>query len=650
VSLFDPRQPLSAIEAAPPVSHIYRRIGRFMLEFKPGLTLGVLLSFVTSVAFALLPWPIRYVIDGVLLNDHLDLWVLGRYATETTADKFRVSLGLGAAFLAIQLVAALAASASFYTFARTALYMIHTLRGRMVRHLRQLSLGYHAERSTGDMIFRSINDARAIQEVMIFGVQAWIIPLFQITFMVILMLVLDPVLTLAAVAVGPVLVITIRKLTLRIQQASQESRSHMSRLTSLIEQTMSSIRAVQVFGKEGNEADRFDSTSRNFIRTQLRFRMTEQALSVSTMLITGLGTALVLVVASNRVIQGAVSVGSLWIFVNYMQRIYDLLQQNMNLYGMLQDSVVGVSRAFQVLDTKPDIVDGPDAVTLPALATGIELSHVSLAYRPDQPVLRDVSFTVERGQKIAIVGPTGAGKTSLINLIPRLYDVTEGAVRFDGIDVRQATLASLRDQVSLVPQEPLLFAGSIRDNILYGRRDASDDEVESASRAARAHQFITALHDGYLSDVGERGAKLSVGQQQRIAIARAFLKDAAVLLLDEPTSALDLATESDLLESLDELMRHRTVFIIAHRLSTIRHADRILVLDDGRIVEDGPHDQLLAAGGLYHRLYTASFGRPDNRESFGRPDNRESFGRPDNRESFGRPDNRESLGRSSSGP
>ncbi len=570
MSLFDPRQPLSATEATPPIGHIYRRIARFMLEFKSGLAVGVLLSLVTSVAFALLPWPIRYVIDGVLLNDRLDLGVLGHYATETTSQKVRVSLGLGAAYLAIQLLAALAASASFYTFARTALYMIHTLRGRMVRHLRQLSLGYHADQSTGDMIFRSINDARAIQEVMIFGVQAWIIPLFQVTFMVALMLVLDPVLTLAAVAVGPILVVTIRLLTTRIQQASQESRGHLSRLTSLIEQTMSSIRAVQVFGKEGTEAERFDSTSRNFIKTQLRFRMTEQALSVSTMLITGLGTALVLVVATSRVIHGAVTVGSLWIFVNYMQRIYDLLQQNMNLYGLLQDSVVGVGRAFQVLDTKPDIVEQPDAVALPALATGIELRHVGLAYRPGEPVLDDVSFSVDRGQKIAIVGPTGAGKTSLISLIPRLYDVTSGAVLFDGIDVRQATLTSLRDQVSLVPQEPLLFTGSIRDNILYGRRDATDDEVEAAARAARAHEFITKLPEGYHSDVGQRGAKLSVGQQQRIAIARAFLKDAAVLLLDEPTSALDLATESDFLESLDELMRHRTVFIIAHRLSTIR--------------------------------------------------------------------------------
>jgi ATP-binding cassette, subfamily B, bacterial len=589
--------------APPPTVGIYRRIGRFMAEFRSPLALGVGLSFLTSVAFALLPWPIRYVIDGVLLDEQLNLGPLGRFATATTADKTRAALGLGLAYLAIQLVAALAASASFYVFARTALFMIHTLRGRMVAHLRRLSLGYHAQGSTGDLIFRAINDARSIQEVMIFGIQAWIVPVFQITFMVALMAILDPVLTVAALAVGPLLVFTIRRLTARVQQASQESRVHLSGLTALIEQTMSSIRAVQVFGREGNEVDRFDQTSRSFVRAQLRFRLTEQALSVSTMVITGLGTTLVLIVATRRVIDGAVSVGSLWIFMAYLQRIYDLLQQNMNLYGLLQDSVVGVGRAFQVLDTEPDIVDRPDAVDLAPLGRTIELRQVSLAYRPDQPVLRDISVTVERGQRVAVVGPTGAGKTSLISLIPRLYDVSQGAVLIDGVDVRRATLASLRNQVSLVPQEPLLFAGSVADNIGYGRRDATRDEIEAAARAARAHDFIAALAGGYDAEVGDGGGRLSLGQRQRIAIARAFLKDAAILLLDEPTSALDLATESDFLDSLDELMRHRTVFIVAHRLSTVRSADRILVLADGQLVEDGSHDELAAAGGLYQRLH-----------------------------------------------
>ena len=258
-----------------------------MWGFKAGLAMAIGLAFVASMAFVLLPWTIRYLIDGVLLSDELDIAVLGQFETETRSQKLNLAIALAGAFLALQLTAALFLSASFYWFARTALFMIHSLRGQMLSHLRHLSLGYHSATSTGDMIFRSINDARAIQEVMIFGVQAWILPIFQVTLMIGLMLTLDPWLTLAAVSVGPFLIVAIRALTSRIQAASAASRGHLARLTSLIEQTMNSIRAVQVFGSETDEGERFDGTSRNFIKAQLRFRMTEQALSVTTMLLTG---------------------------------------------------------------------------------------------------------------------------------------------------------------------------------------------------------------------------------------------------------------------------------------------------------------------------------------------------------------------------
>ena len=606
---FDPSRGLTDAESVPPVAHIYRRIWRFMGEFRGGLSLAIGLAFLTSLAFALLPWPIRYLIDGVLLADELDLGLLGTFETATDGEKIRVGASLAVAYLGLQLIAALASSASFYYFAKTALFMIHTLRGRMMAHLRALSLGYHASTSTGDMIFRAMTDARAIQEVMIFGVQAWILPIFQVTLMIVLMLLLDWVLTVVALLVGPLLIFTIRRLTARIQKASQESRGHLSRLTALIEQTMNSIRAVQVFGSEGDEADRFDATSKNFIGAQLRFRMTEQGLSVATMAITGLGTALVLLTATNRVVSGAVTVGALWIFITYMQRIYDVLQQNMNLFGLLQDSVVGVGRAFQILDTPPAIVDRPGAVTIDDVSEGIVFDAVELAYGSEgPPALCGVSLEVAKGEKVALVGATGSGKTSILNLIPRLYEATGGSVTIDGRDVRDIQLASLREQVSLVPQEALLFSTTIGENIGYGRRGATRDEIEAAARAARAHDFIEAMPDGYETEVGDRGAKLSVGQLQRIAIARAFLKDAPILLLDEPTSALDLATEAEFLDGLDRLMADRTVVIVAHRLSTIRDADRIYVLDAGRIVEAGSHDALLATeGGAYHQLYSSQF-------------------------------------------
>ncbi|MGF1598647.1 MAG: ABC transporter ATP-binding protein [Acidimicrobiales bacterium] len=522
-----------------------------MLEFRADLGPAVGLAFVTSLAFALLPWPVRYLIDGVLLSDRLELGPLGTFATATDGDKIRLALALAAAYLGLQLVAAVAAAGSFYYFARTALHMIHTLRGRMLAHLRTLRLGFHASTSTGDTIFRAMNDARAVQEVMILGVQAWILPVFQVTLMLALMLTVDWVLTVAALAVSPLLVITVRRLTGRIQRASQESRGQLSRLTALIEQTMSSIRAVQVFGSEGDERQRFDGTSRNFIAAQLRFRMAEQSLLVATMTLTGLGTALVLLTAANR----------------------------------------------------------EGAVDLDDLGSGVVFDRVSLRYDGSaSAVLHEVSLEIRRGETVALVGATGSGKTSILELIPRLHEASEGVVYVADRDVRQVTLASLRHLISLVPQEPLLFSTTIGENIGYGRRGASADEIEAAARAARAHDFIVELPDGYDTEVGDRGAKLSVGQQQRIAIARAFLKDAPLLLLDEPTSALDLRTEAELLDGLDALMEDRTVIIVAHRLSTVRSADRIYVLDGGRVAEAGAHDELMTCSdGLYRRLYEHQF-------------------------------------------
>jgi ABC-type multidrug transport system fused ATPase/permease subunit len=486
--------------------------------------------------------------------------------------------------------------------------MIHTLRSRIVGHLRTLSLSYHANQSVGDSIWRAINDARSIQEVMIFGVQTWATLIFRLIIMTVLMLFLDVWLTVVALSVLPPLFFSVQRLTGRIQRASQESREHMSRLTALIEQTMGAIRAVQVFGREGRERERFDSTSSSFVKAQLRFRGAEQLLNVATVAITGLGTAAVLLVASYRVVEGPLTVGALWVFVTYMQGLYQMMNQIMFVYGPFQDAVVGVGRAFQVLDQVSDIREPPNAVEKPSFDQGVRFRTVSMQYEAERPVLRAVDFEVRKGEKVAIVGETGSGKTTILNLIPRLYDVTDGTVEIDGIDVRQLKLASLRDLVSMVPQEPLLFSATVRENILYGRLDATSEEIEVAARAARAEPFVQDLPQKYETEVGERGVKLSVGQQQRISIARAFLKDAPILLLDEPTSALDLRTEADFLEGLADLMEGRTVFIVAHRLSTIRNVNRIYFLEGGEIAEHGGHDELMASRGKYYDLFIKQFG------------------------------------------
>ncbi|MDO8616377.1 MAG: ABC transporter ATP-binding protein [Dehalococcoidia bacterium] len=605
---FDPSAPLPPSATVAPVQHVYRRILGHMRLFWRGIGLSVGLAMISSLFITLQPWPIKFIIDGVLVNSRLNLGPLGHVVSDTDDDKLVVGAALAGAYLVITVVGVLFNAASFYAIARTALLMIHNLRSRLVGHVRSLSMRYHANQSVGDTIWRAINDARSIQEVMIFGIRTWTVLVFRLVIMVGFMLLLDPLLTLVSLAVLPLLFITIHRLTARIQRTSQESREHMSRMTSLIEQTMGAIRAVQVFGREGMEQRRFETTSMNFVQAQLKFRRSEQVLNVATVVITGLGTAAVLFFASYRVIHSALTVGSLWVFVSYMQSLYQMMNEIMFVYGPFQDAVVGVGRAFQVLDEASDIREAPDAIAKTSFERSLRFRDVQLQYESGRPVLRGVDFEVCRGEKVAIVGETGSGKTSILNLIPRLYDVTGGAVEMDGVDVRRLKIADLRDLVSMVPQEPLLFAATARENILYGRLDATPEEVRAAATAARADGFIQELSAKYETEVGERGVKLSTGQQQRISIARAFLKNAPILLLDEPTSALDLRTEADFLDGLSELMAGRTVIIVAHRLSTIRNVDRIYFLEDGVFAECGSHEELMQQKGHYYELFMRQFG------------------------------------------
>ena len=601
------------IRERPPLTGVYRRIGRFVLEFRGGVALGLGLSAVSTLLFVLLPFPIKWLIDGVLIGDSLSLGPFGDVSTATTGEKLTVAAWIAVAYVVLSVAQVVTNAASFYVIARTALLMIHTLRSRLVAHLRTLSLRYFSNTSVGELIFRSINDARSIQEVMIFGFGTWATLALRIVLMAVFMAFLDPWLTIVALLVVPALAVTIRLLARRIQAESQMSRQHMGALTSHIEQTVGTIRAVQVFGDDADERERLEAISMRFVRAQLKFRWAEQQLNIATVSITAIATAVVLWMASRSVIEGAVTVGSLWVFVTYMQAIYQLMNQVMFVFGPFQDAVVGVGRAFQVLDTAPDITERPGAVDLAPFHRELRLEAAALIHEGGSVALDGVDIVVRHGEKVALVGETGSGKTSVLNLLPRLYDVTAGRVTVDGVDVRDVTLTSLRRQISVVSQEPLLFAASIRDNIRYGRLGATDAEVEAAATAARAHDFIVALPDSYDTQVGERGVKLSLGQQQRISIARAFLKDAPILLLDEPTSALDAATEADFLTSLEALMAGRTVVIVAHRLSTIRGADRIYVLDHGQVVECGTHTDLLHSDGAYRRLHDHQLRPHDDR-------------------------------------
>jgi ABC-type multidrug transport system fused ATPase/permease subunit len=565
----------------------YRAIARYLVEFRRGLSVALLAALLCAAAAALQPWPIRYLVDGVLA-DRLVVagWV--EYPTETTAQKLRMASIMVGVYICIQLLLAASTAATSYWITGTVLQMVHVLRGRLLAHLRSLSLTFHASHSSGDLIHRSINDVRAIQEVVMIGLQAWIVPAVQGLIMIALMLTLDPVLTALAAVSVPALIWLRHVLTGRIQRLSEESRAHMGRLTSLVQQTIASMRAIQVFGREAAEKLRFNQISQDFVKNQLRFRTAEQTLTVATMAITALVTSAVLMLAVDRVARGALTVGALWVFLSYLQEAHQLIQRSMQTHGRFQDALVGTGRALEVLSIPIEIADRPGARPVRSFEQQIEFSAVGFGYGAES-VLSGVDLVVRRGETVALIGKTGSGKSSLLTLIPRLHDVSKGALRIDGTDVREIELASLRDLISLVPQEALLFATTVRENIRYGRLDATDQEVEAAAREARADGFISELPEGYGTHVGDRGARLSIGQQQRISIARAFLKNAPILLLDEPTSALDARTEEEVVESLKRLMAGRTVILVTHRTAALRAAQRIYELDRGRIRALGLH-------------------------------------------------------------
>jgi ABC-type multidrug transport system fused ATPase/permease subunit len=372
---------------------------------------------------------------------------------------------------------------------------------------------------------------------------------------------------------------------------------------SIIHEALSMLRVIVAFGREDHEHRRFRTQGEKTIKGRIRVTVWQTLFSLVVNMTTAAGTALVLGVGAALVVDGALTVGQLLVVMAYIALVYHPLETISTTLGSLQDQVISVRMAFKILDTEPEIRDAPDAVAIDRARGRVAFEGVNFHYQGRTDTLRDISFEAEPGQVVAIVGPTGAGKTTLMSLIPRFYDRQQGRILLDGTDTRKLTLKSLRAQISVVLQEPLLFSGTIAENIRYGRLEASQDEVIAAARAANAHDFVTRLPKQYDTELGERGVQLSGGERQRIAVARAFLRDAPILILDEPTSSIDSKTEAVILDALDRLMVGRTTFMIAHRLSTVRRADQILVIDRGRLVERGTHPELLRRGGLYKQLH-----------------------------------------------
>jgi len=482
--------------------------------------------------------------------------------------------------------------------------MVLDLRSDLFAHAQRLSLAFHDERQTGELMGR-INYAASSLGIIVMAIPPLAQGLFTLCGMVAIAALISLKVTLVSLSVMPLMYWSLTLYGSRVvPRLERVQRLEWQSLT-IVNEAMAMLRVIVPFGRERHEFRRFREQGETAARERVQLTVRQTLFNLAVTACSALGTALVFYVGFHERFSDNISTGELVVLLSYIAAVYAPLEQISNTIGGLNQQLVQLNASFQLLEMEPEVQEAPDAIELGHARGEVELDGVQFAYRGRVPVLRDISLHVPAGSRVAIVGPTGAGKTTLLSLLVRFYDPQRGRVLIDGIDIRRLTLASLRSQIALVLQEPLLFAGSVASNIRYGRLDASIDEVIAAAKAANAHDFISRLPHGYETLVGERGSGLSGGERQRIAVARAFLKDAPILVLDEPTSSIDSKTEAVILDALDRLAVGRTTFTIAHRLSTIREADLIVVLDHGAIVERGTDEELLRKGGLYSQLHAA---------------------------------------------
>jgi ATP-binding cassette subfamily B protein len=521
--------------------------------------------------------------------------------------------------LGIGLLTALLNMFQRYISEWVAAHIGYDLRNAMYDHIQYLPFTYHDHIQTGQLITRCIEDVRAIQNF----AGSSIIEIIQLIIMTIgvATVLVTTNLKLAIIALLPLIPMLMMTTDFgqRVTRLFYNVDNALGELSARLQENVTGVQVVRAFAREPYEMDRFDQGNRAYYEARIKVISEWSKVMPTTNLLITLGTILILLVGGGMVLQGTMTVGEIVAFNAYLLMLSAPVQQLTWLVNGAGEASAGAQRVLEILDTEPEIQSPPGAVVLPALSGRVDFRGVCLRYQDEKTVaLEDIELSVKSNQLIALIGQTGSGKTSLVNLIPRFYDVTAGAVLVDGVDVRQADLVSLRRQIGIVLQTSLLFSDSIKANLAYGKPDASDEQIFAAAKAAQAHEFISGFSEGYETMVGERGVTLSGGQRQRVAIARALLMDPRILILDDSTSSVDTQTEKLIQEALDRLMEGRTTFVIAHRLATVRRADLILVMEDGRIVQRGRHQQLLAQGGLYKEIHDLQLSQNEQGTEKGR--------------------------------
>lgn len=569
---------------------LYLRILSYIKPYMHRLIFAMFCTIMAAAGNLYIPWIIKDMIDEVL------------------ADKNGTMLNwIAASIIAIFVVRGLFWYGQNYLMSYVGQSVIIDIRAAVFKKLQRLSVSFYDKNKTGTIMSYVTNDVNALQSAMVENTIEMITEGFILIGSVVAMIYLDWRLTLFTVCTFPVVLWFMEFFGKKIRKTGGRIQECTADITSVLQESVASARVIKSFVREDYEVDRFDVENRANFRANMKNAQLMATLTPVVELVAAIGVTMIIWYGGNNVINGTITAGSLVAFLTYAVNISNPIKRLTRVIGNIQKALAAAQRVFMIIDMPEEIAESRDAKQLPEVSGKVEFQNVSFAYDDKGNVITDLSFSVKPGEVIAIVGPSGAGKSTIANLLPRFYDVNKGDIKIDGHSVREVTLDSLREQVGIVPQETMLFNGSVYNNILYGRLDATKEEIEAAAKAANAHDFIMQLTDGYETKLGDRGVNLSGGQRQRIAIARAILKNPRILILDEATSALDTESERVVQEALDRLMVGRTSFVIAHRLSTVKNADKILVLEKGNLVESGTHDELLASDGLYAHLYKIQY-------------------------------------------